>query len=157
MPDAQSLPVVVSDHEYLFGAGVLNLVATDKGYYAKSNQDLLESKGIPEIGLPRPQRKLKVRDNSTPKEVLEKLHNRRAGIEAIISHIKHGGQMDRSRMKSDRTTLAAGYAAVLGFNLRQLKRHVIGVVRPKYDENDKKYIKNDLMIEDNRQMPVLST
>ena len=41
------------------------------------------------------------------------------------------GQMGRSRMKSDNTTLSAGYASVLGFNLRQLKRYATGVVRPK--------------------------
>lgn len=34
-------------------------------------------------------------------------------------------------MKSDQTTLAAGFAAVLGFNLRQLKRYAIGKVYPK--------------------------
>jgi IS5 family transposase len=52
-------------------------------------------------------------------------------IEALISHVKHGGQLGRSRMKSDNTTLSGGYAAVLGFNLRQLTRYVIGEVRPK--------------------------
>ena len=138
MPDAQSLPAVISDHEQLFGAGVLDSVATDKGYYAASNQDLLNSKGVSEISLPRPRRELKAKANPTLGEVQERLHNRRAGIEAIIGHIKHGGQMDRSRMKSDHTTLAAGYASVLGFNLRQLKRHVIGVVRPKFENRREK-------------------
>ena len=56
--------------------------------------------------------------------VVEKLHNRRAGIEPLIGHLKQGWQMGRSRMKSDPTTLSAGYSSVLGFNLRQLKRYL---------------------------------
>ncbi|MBP9722300.1 MAG: hypothetical protein KBD64_03980 [Gammaproteobacteria bacterium] len=67
------------------------------------------------------------------KETEIKLHNRRAGIEAIIGHIKHGGQLRRSRMKSDNTTLSADYSSILGFNLRQLRRYAIGKVRPIYD------------------------
>lgn len=62
------------------------------------------------------------------------MHNRRAGIEALIGHAKHGGQLGRSRMKSDKTTKSAGYAAVFGFNLRQLTRHIAREVRL---ENDK--------------------
>ena len=49
-----------------------------------------------------------------------RVRNHRAGVEAIIGHIKHGGQLGKTRMKSDRTTIAAGYAAMAGFNLRQL-------------------------------------
>jgi IS5 family transposase len=41
---------------------------------------------------------------------------------ADFGHTKHGGQLGKSRMKSDATTLAAGYASVLGFNLRQISR-----------------------------------
>ena len=37
-------------------------------------------------------------------------------------------------MKSDETTKSAGYAAVFGFNLRQLSRYLMGEVRPKNDE-----------------------
>ena len=36
-------------------------------------------------------------------------------------------------MKSDATTKSAGYAAVFGFNLRQLSRCLAGEVRPKVD------------------------
>lgn len=61
------------------------------------------------VKLPRPQ-------------VQERLRNRRAGIESVISHLKQGGQLGRSRMKSDAATLAAGYSSVLGFNLRQMVR-----------------------------------
>ena len=46
---------------------------------------------------------------------------------------KHGGQLGRTRMKSDATTKSAGYAAVFGFNLRQLTRCLAGEVHPKVD------------------------
>ncbi len=57
---------------------------------------------------------------------LEKLANRRAGIEPLIGHIKRGGQLGRSQMKKDESTKAAGYTAVLGFNLRQTKHYLAG-------------------------------
>lgn len=57
------------------------------------------------------------------------MHDRRVCIEPLISHVKHGGQMGRSRMKSDETTKSAGYAAVFGFNLRQLTRYLTGEVQ----------------------------
>ncbi len=60
-------------------------------------------------------------------------HHRRAGIEPLISHTKHGGQLGRSRMQSDKTTKSAGYATVFGFNLRQLTRCLAGEARPKVD------------------------
>ena len=44
----------------------------------------------------------------------------------LIGHAKQGGQLGQSRMKTDDTTLAAGYAAIGGFNLRQLIRHLLG-------------------------------
>jgi hypothetical protein len=59
---------------------------------------------------------------------------RRAGIEPLIGHTKHGGQMGRSRMKSDETITSAGYAAVFGFNLRQLTRYLMGEIYPKSGE-----------------------
>ena len=37
-------------------------------------------------------------------------------------------------MKSDETTKSAGYAAIFGFNLRQLTRHIAGEVHPKNDK-----------------------
>ena len=59
-------------------------------------------------------------------EIHARLVNRRSGIEPLIGHAKHGGQLGRSRMKQDETTMAAGYSAVGGFNLRQLVRHLLG-------------------------------
>ena len=58
-----------------------------------------------------------------PIDEQESLINRRAGIEPLIGHIKSGGQLNRSRMKSDKAIEASGYSAVFGFNLRQLIRH----------------------------------
>ncbi len=52
--------------------------------------------------------------------------DRRSGIEPLIGHAKQGGQLGQSRMKRDETTLAAGYGAIGGFNLRQLVRHLLG-------------------------------
>ena len=59
-------------------------------------------------------------------ETYARLVDRRAGIESLIGRAKHGGQLGQSRMKPDAITLAAGYAAVGGFNLRQLIRHLLG-------------------------------
>jgi hypothetical protein len=54
-----------------------------------------------------------------------RLVDRRAGIEPLIGHAKQGGQLGQSRMKTDDTTLAAGYGAIGGFNLRQLIRRLL--------------------------------
>ena len=129
MPDAQSLQAVVNTHEQLFGKGLLASVATDKGYYALNNEQLLIEKGVLEIQLPRPDRLLNAARETTPWPIRQLLHNRRAGIEPLIGHTKHGGQLGRSRMKSDETTKSAGYASVFGFNLRQLTRYLAGEAR----------------------------
>jgi IS5 family transposase len=52
--------------------------------------------------------------------------DRRACIEPLIGHAKQDGQLGQSRMKTDEATLAAGYGAIGGFNLRQLIRHLLG-------------------------------
>ncbi len=131
MPDAKSFPKLIAEHERLFGSNILNSVATDKGYYSHENHLLLERKQVQEIGLQRPQRSLRAPPNNTPFEIMQKLYNRRAGIEGLIGHLKHGWQMGRSRMRSDTTTLSAGYCAVLGFNLRQLIRYLSRKARPR--------------------------
>jgi transposase, IS5 family len=58
-------------------------------------------------------------------EPYTRLVDRRAGIEPLIGHAKQGSQLSQSRMKTDDTTLAAGYGAIGGFNLRQLIRHLL--------------------------------
>ena len=137
MPDAQSLPKMLAEHQQLFGKDVLQSVAVDKGYYALENEQLLIKMGVPDIHLPRPNRTLNAAPETTPWPVRQLLHNRRAGIEPLIGHAKHGGQLGRSRMKSDETTKSVGYAAIFGFNLRQLTRHIAGEVHPKNEEMSK--------------------
>lgn len=72
------------------------------------NQILLQKQNIPQIYLPKPQRTLNAPSIELNNASREQLHGRRAGIEPLIGHAKHGGQLGRSRMKSDLTTLAAG-------------------------------------------------
>lgn len=104
-------------------------IAFDRGYHSHTNKEFLKDSNIEETYLPK-QRRYDWELPDLDKEVEARLHNRRAGIEAIIGHIKHGGQLRRSRMKSDLNTLSAGYSSVLGFNLRQLKRAAIGKIHP---------------------------
>lgn len=135
MPDAQSMPGVIRLHEQLYGSGMLESIATDKGYYSYDNERLLLDKCVLDIQLPRPERTLKPPEEKTHWSTRKLLHDRRAGIEPLISHAKHGGQMGRSRMKSDETTKSSGYAAVFGFNLRQLIRYLTGEVRPNIEKS----------------------
>jgi hypothetical protein len=148
MPDAQSLPQMLRAHQQLFGAGVLQSVAVDKGYYSLDNEQTLIKIGVSDIHLPRPSRVLNAPPETTPGPTRVLLHNRRAGIEPLIGHTKHGGQMGRSRMKSDETTKSAGYTAVLGFNIRQLQRYLAGEVHPKPSEMST-IAANSTEIEDN--------
>lgn len=121
MDDKSSLVPLLDEHAALFGEGVLESASADKGYWSSKNQRELLSRGVKEGGLQNP---VTVRSNfgMPSPEVQERLRNRRAGIEPLIGRVKHGGQLGRSRMRSDAATLAAGYASVLGFNLRQLTR-----------------------------------
>lgn len=120
MEDKQSFLPMFVEHAILFGGGQPKSVSSDKGYWSAENQRALTSRRIIS-GLQRPAN-IKSRRGVPSTEVQERLQNRRAGIEPLIGHAKHGGQLGRSRMKSDAATLAAGYASVLGFNLRQLSR-----------------------------------
>ncbi len=120
MEDKHSLVPMLTEHATLFGGGKLKSVSTDKGYWSAKNRRALTSRKVVS-GLQRPAN-IKSRQGLPSPEVQERLRNRRSGIEALIGHAKHGGQLGRSRMKSDAATLAAGYASVLGFNLRQLTR-----------------------------------
>jgi len=121
MNDKASFSELVANHEQLFGAESLVTVAADKGYFTKKNQELLDAKNVTRAGLQKPG---KVVDEDTAQKTL--LYNRRAGIEPLIGHVKRGGQLGKSRMKSDAATLAAGYGSILGFNLRQMIRHEQG-------------------------------
>jgi len=120
MEDRHSFAPMLAEHATLFGEGVLASASADKGYWSAKNQQVLTSGRIVS-GLQRPVN-IRSRQGLPSPEVRERLQNRRAGIEPLIGRAKHGGQLGRSRMKGDAATLAAGYASVLGFNLRQMTR-----------------------------------
>jgi IS5 family transposase len=126
MEDPASVRPMIGEHQHLFGAGTLHSCGTDKGYYSSANAKYLQAvDGLTEIGLQQPARAPDSLSASEG-ETAVRLANRRAGIEPLIGHAKHGGQLGQSRMKQDETTLAAGYASIGGFNLRQLLRHLLG-------------------------------
>ncbi len=125
---------MVALHQNLFGQGTLQSIATDKGYYSFDNERRFQAAGVKDIYLPRPNRTLNAPLEKTPGPIRQLLHDRRAGIEPLIGHTKQGGQMGRSRIKSDETTKSAGYASVFCFNARQLTRYLAGEVRPKIDK-----------------------
>ena len=117
---------MVTEHQNLFGKGALRSIGTDKGYYSGANGKYLRSvEGLVEVCLQQPGV-----DTGNLCEVeaatYRRLVDRRTGIEPLIGHAKHGGQLGKSRMKYDETTLAAGYGSIGGFNLRQLTRHLLG-------------------------------
>lgn len=120
MEDKHSVAPMLAEHARLFGSGVIESLSADKGYWSARNQRTVTSRKVVS-GLQRPAN-IKSRQGVPSPEVQEGLRNRRAGIEPLIGHTKHRGQLGRSRMKSDAATLAAGYSAVLGFNLRQLTK-----------------------------------
>ena len=126
MEDKTSVRPIIIEHQGLFGDETLMSCGTDKGYYSGANHQYLRSlEGLKECCLQQPgldSRSLSEDDAET----YTRLVNRRAGIEPLIGHAKHGGQLGTSRMKHDDTTLAAGYGAIGGFNLRQLLRHLLG-------------------------------
>ncbi len=125
MEDSASLKPIIKNYQELFGSKQNLSVATDKKYYSKDNEKFLQQATANSLGLQKPG------DQSTnlSEETLNQkiaLANRRAGIEALIGHAKQGGQLGKSRMKYDKTTESAGYAAILGFNGRQLIRYLKG-------------------------------
>src|SRR5215510_2899626 len=126
MEDKTSVRPMIVEHQELFGDEILTSCGTDKGYYSRANHKYLRSvEGLKEFCLQQPGL-----DTSTLSEsdaaTYTRLVDRRAGIEPLIGHAKHGGQLGQSRMKTDDTTLAAGYGAIGGFNLRQFIRHLLG-------------------------------
>jgi IS5 family transposase len=126
MEDKAAVRPMIEEHQRLFGAGVLTSSGTDKGYYSGANRKYLRSlEGLKECCLQQPGLDPRMLSESDA-ETYARLVDRRAGIEPLIGHAKHGGQLGQSRMKTDATTLAAGYAAIGGFNLRQLIRHLLG-------------------------------
>ncbi len=126
MEDKSSVRPMVTEHQHLLGQDTLESLGTDKGYYSEANRRYLESlAGLEEFCLPKPG--LDSGDKSPEDVAIQaRLMDRRSGIEPLIGHAKQGGQLGKSRMKHDETTLAAGYGSIGGFNLRQLIRHLLG-------------------------------
>jgi len=126
MEDPASLQPMIATHQHLFGEGTLQSCGTDKSYYSAVNRQYLQAlPGLEEVCLQQPGFDPATLSESE-RATFTRLSTRRAGIEPLIGHTKQGGQLGHSRMKSDETTLAAGYAAIGGFNLRQLSRHQLG-------------------------------
>jgi len=124
--DTDSVRPMMAVHQSLFGQEMLKSCGTDKGYYSSANRKYLKSlEHLDEFCLQQPGLEVKSLSQSDA-EIHARLVKRRSGIEPLIGHAKHGGQLGRSRMKQEETTLAAGYGAIGGFNLRQLVRHLIG-------------------------------
>ncbi len=118
--DKKSIQPMVQLHQNLFGKEALESATADKGYYSKKNQKIFKEAHVKEIGLQKPGKR-----NQIESEIVsENLINRRAGIEPLIGHAKQKGQLGKSRMKYDKSTKSAGYAAILGFNARQLIRYL---------------------------------
>jgi IS5 family transposase len=124
MDDKSSLKPMFETHQELFGKNDQISAALDKGYYSKNNEQFLINETGSAIGLQKPGVPAYLTEDEQNNAVI--LANRRAGIEPLIGHAKHGGQLGRSRMKHDRTTESSGYAAILGFNGRQLIRYLKG-------------------------------
>lgn len=118
MHDKKCLQPMMEMHASLFSCQDVS-VATDKGYYSANNAEFLRKKYGDDSGLQKP----------GAAENNDMLVNRRSGIEPLIGHAKHGGQLGRSRMKSDEATESSGYTSVLGFNCRQLRRYLTGKAR----------------------------
>ena len=126
MEDTDSVRPMIQAHQSFFGQQMLRSCGADKGYYSSDNRKYLESlHNLDEFCLQQPGLDIKSLSESDA-EIHVRLVNRRSGIEPLIGHAKHGGQLGRSRMKQDETTMAAGYSAVGGFNLRQLVRYLLG-------------------------------
>src|SRR5918999_3477272 len=126
MEDKTSLRPMIVEHQHLFGKGILKSLGTDKGYYSEANRGYLRGlEGLEEFCIPQPG--LDPEHQSPDATAIQaRLLDRRSGIEPLIGHAKQGGQLGKSRMKKDESTLAAGYASIGGFNLRQLVRHLLG-------------------------------
>lgn len=124
MEDKHSVRSMIEEHQQLFGEGELKSYGTDKGYYSQANISYVKSvKKLKDVCVQRPGLDLSTLSEQE-RVVYTALTNRRSGIEPLIGHIKKGGQLERSRMKTDASTLASGYSAVAAFNLKQLVRHI---------------------------------
>ncbi len=126
MNDKKSVIPMIEEYQQVFAAGQLKSFGTDKGYYSSQNLSFLQNRdSLEEFSLQKPGFDVST-FNEEDLKTYRRLTDRRSGIEPLIGHIKQGGQLGRSKMKSDTTTLTAGYGAVTAFNLRQFIRHQKG-------------------------------
>jgi len=123
--DKPSVKPFIEEHQEAFGKGQLDSVGADKAYFTKKNVLYLRE-FVDQVHLQQP---INIKNDwsGLDEETKEEMSNRRAGIEALIGHLKNKWGLRRSKMKSDETTLASGYRSVLGFNLHQLIRHQQGI------------------------------
>ncbi len=129
LSDKKSIQLMLSTHQNTFNNIPIKSASTDKGYYSLKNEKIMARHGVTEIGIQRPDNIKQSRVKPLPRYREEELIDRRAGIEPLIGHAKHKGQLGRSRMKSDKSIEASGFASILGFNLRQLIRYKIGKIK----------------------------
>jgi hypothetical protein len=127
--DKKSVQMMLETHFETFENKKIISATTDKGYYSSKNEKIMAKHGVIEIGIQRPHniKKPKLKPMSAARE--NELINRRAGIEPLIGHAKNRSQLSRSRMKNDETTESSGFAAILGFNLRQIIRYKVGNIK----------------------------
>jgi hypothetical protein len=121
MEDKHSLAPLIEEHINIFGKDAIDSIGADKGYWSARNLKAAKEAKTKFIGLQCP-KNIKDTRWQPEEQIHQQLINRRAGIEPLIGHVKKGGQLGKSRMKSDTATLAAGYSSILGFNLRQLMK-----------------------------------
>ncbi|MCB9229666.1 MAG: transposase [Deltaproteobacteria bacterium] len=120
MEDAASVLPMIQEHSGLFKDVKIDSMCTDKSYFSYANMAHITDIKNACLGFQM---------EDMEDELFAALRDRRSGLEALIGHAKHGGQLGKSRMKSDETTLGAGYTAIGGFNLRQIIRHQKGKIR----------------------------
>lgn len=119
--DRSAVSHMVAEHERLFGKGVLGSCGADRGYESPQINQCLDDHNVEKNGI----QARKGTSETLTSEELTAHRNRRAGIEPLIGHLKNEFGMKKSRMKSDRTTLAAAYRSVTGFNLKNIIRFLV--------------------------------
>jgi hypothetical protein len=122
MADSTSLGPMITAPQPRYGAGVWRSGGTNQGAYrAATRKSLRALPGQAEVGLPHPGLALPTL-SERERASRRRLANRRAGSEPLLGPAPQGGHRGHRPIKADATTLAAGYAAMGGFNLRPLSR-----------------------------------
>lgn len=126
--DHESLGPMIKLHRHLFGYDTLRSFGTDKGYYSEANlatlEDLQKNMKKMDLDFNFSLPKRGVRDYELSEQA-QALMNRRSGVEALISQAKAKGQLRRTRANTDVGMKKSGYTSILGFNLRQMTRHLM--------------------------------